>query len=117
MKILTKKGWSSWKSFPDKDKEGYLNAPIGLGVYQLRNTKDKKYKFTLFGRSKMVAFRMTSLILGLGGTRNNIEKRNYVSDNLSNIEYRTFAFKELKDAKKLEKDLKKYYGTKHRFRT
>lgn len=31
--------WSDWKSFPDPRKGGYLNAPFGSGVYQLRNKK------------------------------------------------------------------------------
>ena len=32
-------GWSNWKSFPDPRKGDYLIAPLGSGVYQLRNRK------------------------------------------------------------------------------
>ena len=32
-------GWSDWKSFPDPRKGEYLYAPLGSGVYQLRNKK------------------------------------------------------------------------------
>ncbi len=32
-------GWSNWKSFPDPRKGEYLYAPLGSGVYQLRNKK------------------------------------------------------------------------------
>lgn len=36
-------GWSDWKSFPDPRKGEYLNAPLGSGVYQLRNKRIDKY--------------------------------------------------------------------------
>ena len=32
-------GWSNWKSFPDPRKGDSLIAPLGSGVYQLRNRK------------------------------------------------------------------------------
>ena len=40
-------GWSDWKSFPDPRKGEYINAPLGSGVYQLRNKKTNRY--VLFG--------------------------------------------------------------------
>lgn len=50
-------GWSNWKSFPDPRKGDYLIAPLGSGVYQLRNTKCDKY--VLFGTGKHLAHRMS----------------------------------------------------------
>ena len=28
--------WSDWLPFPDPRQAGYLNAPLGAGVYELR---------------------------------------------------------------------------------
>ena len=86
-----RKPWSKWRPFPDPKNKGILVAPIGPGVYQLRNRKTKK--FVLFGKSKNVALRMTSLLPAPwgGGERTNLKKRRYVNRNLSFIEYRTKA--------------------------
>ena len=95
-------GWSDWKSFPDPRKGEYLYAPLGSGVYQLRNKKTDE--FVLYGTSKNLAYRMTSLLpkpFGTG-TRNNEDKRNYVLNNLQNIEYRTISFIDNNDAKLFE---------------
>lgn len=95
-------GWSDWKSFPDPRKGEYLYAPLGSGVYQLRNKKTDE--FVLYGTSKNHAYRMTSLLpkpFGTG-TRNNEDKRNYVLNNLQNIEYRTISFIDNNDAKLFE---------------
>jgi len=95
-------GWSNWKSFPDPRKGDYLIAPLGSGVYQLRNRKNNKY--VLFGRGDFLAYRMTSLLpepFGRG-TRNNKSKRVYVLNNLQDIEYRTISFIESNDAKRFE---------------
>jgi len=85
-------GWSNWKPFPDPRKGEYLNAPLGSGVYQLRNKKSNKY--VLFGTSEHLASRMTSLLprpYG-AGTRNNTTKQDYVLNNIQDIEYRTISF-------------------------
>ena len=99
-------GWSNWKSFPDPRKGDYLIAPLGSGVYQLRNRKNNKY--VLFGRSKYLAYRMTSLLpKPFGeGTRNNKNKQIYVLNNLQDIEYRTISFIESNDAKRFERYIK-----------
>lgn len=99
-------GWSNWKSFPDPRKGDYLIAPLGSGVYQLRNTKCDKY--VLFGTGKHLAHRMTSLLpkpFGTG-TRNNEDKRRYILNNLQDIEYRTISFIESNDAKRFESYIK-----------
>jgi hypothetical protein len=66
-----------------------LTAPLGAGCYELRHGA----KLVLFGMSGHVAARMTSLLpkpLGRG-TRNNEAKRAYVESHLAEIEYRTIA--------------------------
>ncbi len=98
--------WSNWKKFPDPRKGEYLQAPFGSGVYQLRNTKTNE--LILFGSGKNLAYRMTSLLpepLGRG-TRNNINKRKYILDNIQNIEYRTFAILEEVKMKEFENKIK-----------
>ena len=81
--------WSKWNAFPDSKQGGYLRAPFGPGVYQLRRRSTGQ--LVLFGRGKRVAVRMTSLLpkpLGTG-TRNNVAKIAYVHEHLVDIEYRT----------------------------
>ncbi|SCH90614.1 hypothetical protein [uncultured Bacteroides sp.] len=103
---LYKSGWSDWKSFPDPRKGEYINAPLGSGVYQLRNKKTNRY--VLFGTSKHLAHRMTSLLpkpYG-AGTRNNEDKQNNVLSNIQDIEYRTMSFINNDDAKQFETYIK-----------
>lgn len=102
---LYEKGWSDWKPFPDPEKKGYLCAPLGYGVYQLRNARTGK--LILFGRSRHVAYRISSLHLSGPGTRNNEEKKKYVTERLPYIEYRTIAFNSEKEARSFETFVKK----------
>lgn len=99
-------GWSDWKSFPDPRKGEYLYAPLGSGVYQLRNKKTNE--FVLYGTSKSLAYRMASLLPALpgAGIRMNKDKQNYVLNNLQDIEYRTMSFID-NDAKGFESYIKK----------
>lgn len=101
--------WSRWLKFPDPRFGGYLNAPFGPGVYQLRNTNTNE--LVLFGRGKNLAYRMSSLLpnpLG-GGTRKNEEKKEYVFRNLKDIEYRTKACSTKEDAVSEERLLRSKY--------
>lgn len=94
--------WSAWLPFPDPRHHGILTAPIGAGCYELRRTDiDEK---VLFGRSKNVAYRMTSLLPGEWGQggRNNAKKRQYVFDHVNCIEYRTIACVDEQEAKNVE---------------
>lgn len=103
---LYKNAWSDWISFPDPRKGEFLFAPFGSGVYQLRNKKTNE--FVLFGTSKNLAFRMTSLLpkpFGAGKRKNN-DKRNYVLNNIQDIEYRTISFIDNIDAKRFESYIK-----------
>ena len=83
--------WSRWQPLPDPRLGGYLSAPFGPGVYELRNRKSGE--LVLYGKSKNVACRMSSILprpLGVG-TRNNSAKRDYVLKHLADIDYRTKA--------------------------
>ena len=100
-KETTVSKWTKWSKFPNPNEAGYLTAPIGPGVYELRHISTSKK--IVYGRSTNVAYRMTSLLpkpLG-AGTRNNAELRNYVWDNIADIEYRTIAYKNREDAEAL----------------
>lgn len=102
---INKNEWSEWKPFPNPNKKGYLCAPLGCGVYQLRNAKTGEY--VLFGRSKHVAYRMSSLLLSGPGTRKNENKREYVTKHLKDIQYRTIALNSEDEARSFEALVKK----------
>ena len=107
--------WSRWHPFPDPRSGGYLFAPFGSGVYELRNRASGE--LVLFGKSKNVARRMLSLLprpLGVG-TRNNSEKREYVLKHLADIAYRTKACTDERAALTEERKLRN--SNNHRFRT
>jgi hypothetical protein len=111
--LIEKYNWGEWKPFPDPRNGEYLFAPFGYGVYQLRNIETNE--FVLFGSSNNLAFRMSSLLpkpLGQG-TRKKEEKRIYILNNLSYIEYRTVAFLKKEHMTKCERILKN--GNNHLF--
>ena len=100
-------GWSEWLQFPNPEKKEYLYAPFGPGVYQLRNRKTGQY--VLFGTGGNLAYRMSSLLpepYG-EGTRVNLDKSEYVWDNIDDIEYRTIALDSLEMTKSFERFVKK----------
>ena len=83
--------WTRWHPFPDPAAGGYLHAPFGPGVYELRRRASGE--LILYGKSKNVARRMSSILprpLG-AGTRNNSAKRECVAEHLADIDYRTKA--------------------------
>jgi hypothetical protein len=96
--------WSDWRPFPDPKKCGILIAPFGAGCYELRLGDEK----ILFGSSKYVALRMTSLLprpYG-AGTRRNTKKREFVLTHLQSIEYRTLPCVSGAEAKELETEMR-----------
>lgn len=98
--------WSNWKSFPDPRTGGYLSAPLGPGVYQIRNRATGE--MALFGHGANCALRMTSLLpepLGKGGRKNGA-KREYILANLPDIEYRCHACSSASDAICVEREVK-----------
>lgn len=102
--------WSRWRPFPDPRIGGYLSAPFGPGVYELRNRNTSER--ILFGQGGNTAFRMSSLLPkphGMG-ERSNKHKRKYVWDHLHHIEYRSKACADTNEARDEERDLKKRYA-------
>ena len=99
-------GWSPWRAFPDPRERAYLCAPFGPGVYELRNSQTEK--LVLFGRSKNVARRMTSLLPKQygAGHRSNTDKQELVLAHLTSIEYRTKACTSETQAKAEERELR-----------
>jgi hypothetical protein len=105
--------WSRWRPFPDPLNEGLLVAPLGPGVYELRNASTGEP--VLFGRSKYCAHRMSSLLRQGPGTRRNTAKRNYVQRHLTWLEYRTRACETVDDSVEVERELRRRGG--YRFPT
>ena len=98
--------WSDWRLFPDPRKKGFLLAPYGYGLYQIKNIKTNE--FILFGVGKNCAYRMSSLLprpYGQG-TRNNIPKRQYILENIECMHYRTIAFDKAKEMSEVERTIK-----------
>jgi hypothetical protein len=94
------RGWSRWRKFPDPKRCGYIHAPIGPGVYVLR---ESTRHYVLFGSSKNVAYRMTSLIGSSGqGVRKNARKVSFVQRDLSRLRYRTKACETAQQARAIE---------------
>ena len=103
--------WSEWRVFPDPRQSGVLSAPFGAGCYELRHRSDGR--LILFGSGSNCAYRMTSLLPypeGCGHRRNN-SKRQYVLQNLADVEYRTLACIDVKEAKECEANLRRNGST------
>jgi hypothetical protein len=95
-----------WMPFPDPRKCGFLHAPFGPGVYQIRNRKTGEY--VMFGCGGKCAYRMTSLLpkpLG-AGTRKNGNKAKYMLDHIGDLDYRCWAFATTKEANAKEDEVK-----------
>jgi hypothetical protein len=83
--------WTDFVPFPSPLKRGYLYAPYGAGVYELKNIKTNELIYV--GESDHTACRMSSLIpgpLGTGG-RNNLKLRKYIFEHIEDVHYRTLA--------------------------
>ena len=93
--------WTNWKPFPDPTKGELLTAPLGPGCYELRLKQSGR--LVLFGSAGHVASRMTSLHPQGSGTRRNVDKRKFVGEHLSQIEYRTIAATSRAAAKEYER--------------
>ncbi|MBI5748378.1 MAG: hypothetical protein HZA00_04570 [Nitrospinae bacterium] len=94
-----------WRQFPNPEKSELLHAPFGAGVYKLRHKLSKEN--ILFGSSKNVAYRMTSLLPDYGGNRKNEDKREHVKKYIDDIEYTTIACNSEEEAREIEEEIKK----------
>ena len=113
--LMAMNRWNGWRQFPDPRVGGYLLAPFGPGVYELRNLSTGE--LILCGYSKNVANRMSSILpASLGtGARKNFHKKQYVLNHLAEIEYRTMACPDKDVALAAEKQLRS--GKTYRFPT
>jgi hypothetical protein len=109
--------WTDWKFFPNpsifkKSLPSILRTlvknPDNPGLYQLKNIKTQE--FVLFGIGLNIAKRMGSLLPaknGGVGTRNNHNKREYIWNNIENIQFRTISTSTREEAKIIEDYIKK----------
>lgn len=97
--------WTAFFHFPSPIRMGYLHAPFGPGVYELKNVKTEELVYV--GEGGHVALRMTSLLPAPygKGTRNNAKLRQYIFDNLADIHYRTLACKDKATAKLIQDEM------------
>lgn len=103
-----KEHWTEWAPFPDPNRCGFIYAPFGPGVYELRR-KDTG-ALVLRGKGRNCAYRMASLLpYPLGqGTRHNVDKRNYILKDIDEIEYRCCACKTESEACAVETKRRQY---------
>ncbi len=88
--------WTDWQNFPDPRSGGRLDAPIGPGVYEVRDNTTNA--MVAFGSSSSVARDLSKLLPGaprslFGGLFSKMP-----SVPLENLEYRTWAAATLADA-------------------
>lgn len=98
--------WTAWKRIPSPENCRKIEGPSGPGVYQIRNQKTKQ--LIQFGIGKECQKRMKSIFpkpYG-SGTRNNVEKRNYILQNWQYLEYRTLETQTREEAKIIEDSIK-----------
>lgn len=98
--------WSKWQPMPEPENCRNIIGPVKSGVYQIRNKKSNE--LILFGIGKECQERMRSLYpkpYGKG-TRNNINKSNYIFKNWKKLEYRTMETDTKEKAKQIEDALK-----------
>jgi len=113
--IDKKYDWVEWRPFPNPERNDFIYAPFGFGVYQLRNKVTGEY--IRFGGGKNAAYRMSSLLPSPygQGTRENKQKRGYVWKNITEIEYRTVVCGGKNEAQRIQEELKRMKI--HRFNT
>jgi hypothetical protein len=74
----TRTKWSRWRRFPDPERGGYLIAPFGPGLYDLRLWDGRKG----LHRDKQERGGANICAARGSGTRRNIRKRTFVSKHL-----------------------------------
>lgn len=98
--------WEPWRSFPDPRKGQFLNAPLGPGVYWLRDSRNRLCIY--IGGVVSVASTMSSLLPApfARDTRDNAALRRYILENLEHIVYRTVSCDSKSDAQAIERLLR-----------
>ena len=97
--------WTKFSRFPSPLQNGYLHAPFGAGVYELKNVKSKELVYV--GEGANTAYRMSSLLPEPheAGTRNNSRLRSYIFENLSDVYYPTLACTDKATAKQIQNNM------------
>lgn len=92
------KSWSSWKSFPNAQSGGHIEAPIGPGVYEVRHTTSGH--LIAFGHSANVANAISDLRVDGGGSSwARLFRRHTATPRVNELEYRTCAAASRAEAK------------------
>jgi len=102
---MRKNSWTTYSPLPSPLKNGYLYAPFGPGLYELKNNHSAELVYV--GEGYNVAYRMSSLLpepYG-AGTRNNSNLRNYILENLEHMYYRTLACSDKTTAKQIQDEM------------
>jgi hypothetical protein len=82
--------WSSWKSFPDVESGDNVEAPMGPGVYEVRDTLTDRA--IAFGHASNVANALSDLKLdGDVSTFARLFRKQPLVSRVSGLEYRTCA--------------------------
>jgi hypothetical protein len=90
--------WTTWKSFPNPRQGGQLEAPIGPGVYEVRDASSNA--MVAFGHSGSVARDLAKLLPGAPrGLFTTLFVRAATSVPLEDLEYRTWPAATLQDAR------------------
>ena len=92
--INTTYNGKKWKIFPNPADTDFLDAPIGAGVYHVKQCYNTRV-YIFFGTGECISNRFTPLYTGRKGarssSRNNTKKHDYVIDNFGDLKYRTAA--------------------------
>lgn len=90
--------WSGWKRFPDAQRGGVVEAPIGPGVYEVRHTLTGRV--VAFGSTPNVANAISELKVngGLSPLQRLFGRQPLVS-RVNDLEYRTYATASRAEAK------------------
>jgi hypothetical protein len=89
--------WSNWKRFPDAQRGGFVEAPIGPGVYEVRHAETGD--LVAFGHAGNVANAITELKVESGtGSWSKLFRR-VAPTRVSDLEYRTCAAASRAEAK------------------
>ena len=91
--------WAAWKFFPDPRSGGHLDAPIGPGVFEVRDTETGQQ--VAFAPSRNVARSLAGLMPpSCSGLRALFPHRNRLRQPSHELEYRTRSAGTIREAKR-----------------